>query len=74
MANDVNIVVVIGTIFDIVIQRLGFSNIFIIVCTDSFLLYECFVKLGIIKKKTYDRHYGDSTSLRTKGCFRDSMN
>jgi hypothetical protein len=51
MANGVNMAVAIGTTFNIVTQRLEFSNIPIIICTNSFSLYECFVKLGTIKEK-----------------------
>jgi hypothetical protein len=43
--------IAIGTTFDIVTQRLKFSNIPIIICTDSFSLYECFVKLETTKEK-----------------------
>jgi hypothetical protein len=45
--------VAIGIILNIVTQRLEFSNIPIIVCTDSFSLYECFVKLGITKERKF---------------------
>jgi hypothetical protein len=34
-----------------IIKQLGFFIIPIIVCTDSYSLYECLVKLGIIKEK-----------------------
>jgi hypothetical protein len=43
--------VAIGTTLDIATQRLGFSDIPIIVCTDLFSLYECLVKLGTTKEK-----------------------
>jgi hypothetical protein len=48
-----NMAVAIGTTFDIITQQLEFFNISIIVCTDSFLLYECFVKLETIKEKRF---------------------
>ena len=35
----------------IIIKQLGFPIILIIVYTDSYSLYECLVKLGIIKEK-----------------------
>jgi hypothetical protein len=51
MANGVDMAVAIGTILDIITQQLEFFNIFIIIYTDSFSLYEYFVKLGTIKEK-----------------------
>jgi hypothetical protein len=51
MANGVNMAVAIETTFNIIMQRLEFSNIPIIICTDSFSLYKYFVKLGTIKEK-----------------------
>jgi hypothetical protein len=53
MANGINMAVAIETIFDIITQRLEFSNIPIIICTNSFLLYEYFVKFGAIKEKKF---------------------
>jgi hypothetical protein len=41
----------IGSTLTIIIKQLGFPTISIIVCTDSYSLYECLVKLGIIKEK-----------------------
>jgi hypothetical protein len=51
MANGMNMAIAIGTTFNIITQRLEFFNIPIIICTDSFLLYEYFIKLGTTKKK-----------------------
>jgi hypothetical protein len=53
IANSMDMAVAIETIFDIITQRLEFFDISIIVYTDSFLLYECFVKFGTIKEKRF---------------------
>jgi hypothetical protein len=36
-----------------IIKQLGFFIILIIVCTDSYSLYECLVKLGTTKEKRF---------------------
>jgi hypothetical protein len=41
----------IGFTFTIIMKQLGFLTILIIVCIDSYSLYECLVKFGTIKKK-----------------------
>jgi hypothetical protein len=41
----------ISSTLTIIIKQLGLLTIPIIVCTDSYFLYECLVKLGIIKEK-----------------------
>jgi hypothetical protein len=41
----------IGFTLMIIIKQLGFLTILIIVCIDSYSLYECLVKFGTIKKK-----------------------
>jgi hypothetical protein len=41
----------IGFTLTIIIKQLELFTILIIVCTDFYSLYECLVKLGIIKEK-----------------------
>jgi hypothetical protein len=50
MANGVNMAIVISTIIRMIVARFNVSKVLLVVCTD-FFLYECFVKLGIIKEK-----------------------
>jgi hypothetical protein len=47
----VDIAYVISSTLNIVTKQLDLSMILIIVYTDSYSLYECLVKLGIIKEK-----------------------
>jgi hypothetical protein len=47
----VDIAIAINTIIKIINKQLGFLQTLIVVCTDSYLLYKCLVKLGIIKEK-----------------------
>jgi hypothetical protein len=49
--GGVNISFAISFTLTIIIKQLGLFIIPIIVCTDSYSLYEYFVKLGIIKEK-----------------------
>lgn len=51
MAHGVDIVIVIGGIIDIIMQRLNRPDGPIVVCTDSRSLYDCLVKLGTTKEK-----------------------
>jgi hypothetical protein len=51
MVGGINISFAIGFTLTMIMKQLGFPIILIIVCTDSYSLYECLVKLGIIKKK-----------------------
>jgi hypothetical protein len=51
MAYGVNIAVVIGTIVDKITNRLRLPKAPVVVCTNFLSLYECFVKLEIIKEK-----------------------
>jgi hypothetical protein len=51
MAESVNIAVAIGIMIDRIVAKLGAPLVFIVVCTNSLFLYECFVKLGTIKEK-----------------------
>jgi hypothetical protein len=43
--------IAINTIIRIINKQLGFPQTLIVVCTDSYLLYKCLVKLGITKEK-----------------------
>jgi hypothetical protein len=51
MVGGIDISFAIGFTLTIIIKQLGLFTIPIIVYTDSYSLYECLVKLGIIKKK-----------------------
>jgi len=51
MVSGVNIAITIGTTLKIIIDQLELPIIPIIVCTDSYSLYKCLVKLGTTKKK-----------------------
>jgi hypothetical protein len=51
MVGGINISFTIGFTLTIIIKQLGLFTILIIVCTDSYSLYENLVKLGIIKEK-----------------------
>jgi hypothetical protein len=51
MAEGVNIAIAIGTTINRIITKLGAPSVPIVVCTNFLFLYECFVKLGTIKKK-----------------------
>jgi hypothetical protein len=49
--GGINMSFIISSTLTIIIKQLGFSTIPIIVCTDSYSLYEYLVKFGIIKEK-----------------------
>jgi hypothetical protein len=51
MVGGVNISFAISSTLTIIIKQLGLFTIPIIVCTDSYSLYECLVKFGITKEK-----------------------
>jgi hypothetical protein len=51
--GKVNILFAISFTLTIIIKQLGFFTILIIVYTDFYSLYECLVKLGIIKEKRF---------------------
>jgi hypothetical protein len=51
MVGEVNISFIISFTLTIIIKQLKLFTILIIVCTDSYSLYEYFVKFGIIKEK-----------------------
>jgi hypothetical protein len=51
MLVGVNITYIIGSTLNMVIKQLDLSTILIVVCTNSYSLYECLVKLGTTKEK-----------------------
>lgn len=51
MTHGVDIAIAIGTTINRIMERLKLPKVPIVVCTDSFSLYECLVKLGTTKEK-----------------------
>jgi hypothetical protein len=51
MVGGVDMAIAIGTTVKMIMDQLGFGKIPTIVCTDSYSLYECLVKLGTTKEK-----------------------
>ncbi|PVH67488.1 hypothetical protein DL98DRAFT_641721 [Cadophora sp. DSE1049] len=51
IVSGVDITIAVNNTIKKITKQIGFLTTQIIVCTDSFLLYECFIKLGIIKEK-----------------------
>lgn len=51
MVSGVDMTIAIGGTIDIIMKQLGLPGIQVIVCTDSYSLYECLVKLGTTKEK-----------------------
>jgi hypothetical protein len=51
MVGGVNMAIAINTMIKMIMDQLGFSHPAITVCTDSYSLYKCLVKLGITKEK-----------------------
>jgi hypothetical protein len=51
MIGEIDMSFAISFTLTIIIKQLGLLIIPIIVCTDFYSLYECLVKLGIIKEK-----------------------
>jgi hypothetical protein len=51
MVGGVDMAVAVNTTIKMIMDQLGFSHPAIIVCMDSYLLYECLVKLGTTKEK-----------------------
>jgi len=51
MVGGVDMAIAINTTIRMITDQLGFSHPAIIVCTDSYSLYECLVKLGTTKEK-----------------------
>jgi hypothetical protein len=51
MTNGIDIEIAMVTTINMITSKLGTSKIFVIICTNSLSLYECLVKLGIMKEK-----------------------
>ncbi|KAI0993994.1 hypothetical protein K3495_g14189 [Podosphaera aphanis] len=51
MVSGIDMGISISTTLNMIIQQLKIDSIPVVVCTDSFSLYECMVKLGTTKKK-----------------------
>ena len=51
MVGGVNIAIAINITIKIITRQLGFLYTLIIVCTDSYSLYKCLVKLSTTKEK-----------------------
>ena len=51
MVAGVDMAIALGTTLEMVTQQLGLPKIPVVVCTDSYSLYECLVKLGTTKEK-----------------------
>jgi hypothetical protein len=51
MVAGADIAISLSTTFALICQQLGIANFPVVVCTDSFSLYECLVKLGTTKEK-----------------------
>lgn len=51
MVNGIDSAIVLGTILKMITDQLDLPQIPIVVCTDSYSLYECMVKLGTTKEK-----------------------
>jgi hypothetical protein len=51
IVGGVDMAVAVNTTIKMITDQLGFSHPVIIVYTDSYLLYECLVKLGMTKEK-----------------------
>jgi hypothetical protein len=47
----VDMAISLSTTFALICRQLGINNFPVVVCTDSFSLYECLVKLGTTKEK-----------------------
>lgn len=51
MVGGVDMAIAINTTINMITEQLGFSRTPVVVCTDSYSLYECLVKLGTTKEK-----------------------
>ncbi|KAF1974171.1 hypothetical protein BU23DRAFT_579896 [Bimuria novae-zelandiae CBS 107.79] len=51
MVNGFDIGIAIATTLQIITERLGLPAVPLVICTDSYSLYECLVKLGTTKEK-----------------------
>jgi hypothetical protein len=49
--NDINTSIALAIILRLIIDQLHLPEILLIICTDSYLLYKCIVKLGITQEK-----------------------
>jgi hypothetical protein len=51
MVAGVDMAISLSTTYAMICRQLGIANFPVVVCTDSFSLYECLVKLGTTKEK-----------------------
>src|SRR5438034_9083113 len=51
MVGDIDMAIAIGTTLQMITDQLTLPTIPIVICTDSYSLYECLVKLGTTKEK-----------------------
>jgi hypothetical protein len=51
MVKGVDMAIAINTTIRMINEQLGFPQTPIVVCTDSYLLYKCLVKLGTTEEK-----------------------
>jgi hypothetical protein len=51
MIGGVDMAIAIGTTIKMITDQLGFWKIPTTVCTDSYSLYECLIKIGTTKEK-----------------------
>ena len=56
--NGFDMCIAIATTLGTITERLGLAVIPLIICTDSYLLYECLVKLETTKGKRLNRNHG----------------
>ena len=54
MINKVDIIKIIINILSFIIKAYNFFKVLLIVCINLFSLYECLIKLKMIKKIIYD--------------------
>ena len=51
MTAGIDMAISISTTLNLIMRQLGLDAIPTVICTDSFSLYECMVKLGTIREK-----------------------
>ena len=51
MVTSIDMAISISTTLNRIIEQLNLKPIPVVICIDSFLLYECIVKLGTTKEK-----------------------
>src|SRR5438876_9863906 len=51
MVVGTDIVILLLTTYTMICGQLGLNNFLVVMCTNSFLLYKCLVKLGTTKEK-----------------------